>query len=115
MLFLVLQDEPTRWDSTFQMIKRVIRCRDYLNQLSATYKLPDLSYNTLTSICEALDIAAAVTNELSARDATASLILPIFESLRTLGNIDSDDITESVQGLIAKRLKDRMGALESNR
>jgi hypothetical protein len=112
--FFNLQDEPTRWDSTYCMLRRVIECREFLDQLSNSHKLPDLAYNTLTAMADSLDVAATITKELSTRDATISLILPIYESVRKLGDVESEDVGQRIQGQIAKHLEKRMTTLVDN-
>lgn len=107
---------PTRWNSTHNMLKRIVESRTVLADLaqknyktsSGTFCLPDLAYNELSKVVTALQPAADFTNELSNRKACLSLVLPVYEQLKNLAKNQDFDVATSVQQDIAKALEKRM-------
>jgi hypothetical protein len=91
-LMLVL-DVPTRWNSTFYMIKRYLQMKDVVNLYIERQKpivgkvhlkdlkLSDSEVEILQEICNHLSIFEESTRYMSARDSLLSTVIPSFTVL----------------------------------
>lgn len=96
----LIQDEPTRWDSTFQMIERLLEQKNAVSlcssELNLSTTLTSCDWNTIGSIEPILKLFAEVTKTVSKSSCSISEVIPILNSLRRA--IKSDD-TKGLQSM----------------
>ena len=82
----LIQDEPTRWDSSYYMLERLVEQRRALSLYDADHGLPEqLSANEwqqAEKIVNLLEPVQRVTKELSAKEASISQVIPFLETLQ---------------------------------
>jgi len=120
----LFKDIKTRWDSTYEFLKRLLEYRAVIGALSTgtydafddeleetvTYKLPALNFGTLQNLITALEPFAEYTKQLSARDASIAEILPIYYAVKAMSRSTTSQVTkDAVNGLI-----DRMAEMENS-
>jgi hypothetical protein len=106
------------------MLKRIVESRVVLNELAATiynsgvkkWSIPDLSYNELAQLTDALQPISDFTKQLSSRDSSIASILPIYETLRSSVNPTNLrlDSRSRVQQIIAEELEERMTSMKDS-
>lgn len=120
----LVQDVPTRWNSTFLMIKRFLLLHEPLKATLALIDkdLPTLTQNDWKMACElmlCLKPFFAVTESVSGEKyATASLIIPLVNSLisvceKLAAKQFSPDVHEVAEKLL-KEVNERFGNLENS-
>ena len=82
----LMQDEPTRWDSTYYMLECLVEQHRAISLYDADYGLPErLSANDwqqAEKIVKLLEPIQRVTKELSAKEASISKVIPFLETLK---------------------------------
>ena len=82
----VLNDCPTRWDSTFQMIERAVDIKEDIIEYSEVYKC-NVEFHTndwilMEKISELLGLFYSITKQMSHRYANSGDIIPHIQVLR---------------------------------
>jgi len=80
--------------------------------------LPSLDFDKLQKLVDVLEPFAEYTKQLSSRKSSIAEILPIFYSIKSMLNNDSNsqfDVKEQVEKVIIERLTDRMNEMENSR
>lgn len=120
------QDITTRWNSTFDMFKRILEVKESLiSTLAINYpnvvNLTNEDFNILEKCCEILEVFKDVTEEMSSeKNVTASKIILLSSSLKRysvnyLNN--TPDLPEGVQRLgqsLVSSLNKRFDNIEQN-
>lgn len=80
--------------------------------------MPSLDFDKLQKLVDVLEPFAEYTKQLSSRKSSIAEILPIFYSIKSMLNNDSNsqfDVKEQVEKVIIERLTDRMNEMENSR
>ena len=91
-----MQDEPTRWDSTYYMLSRMVQQHRAISLYDADFGLPEQlnsnEWQQAEKIVKLLEPVQRVTKELSAKEAMLSQVIPFIEILKMeLGSTGDDD------------------------
>ena len=111
----LIQDEPTRWDSSYYMLERVVEQRRAISLYDADHGLPEkLSANEwqqADKVVKLLEPFQRVTKELSANDASISQVIPFIETLKEelSSSKDSDLGIKTTKQEMLKFLKSQFG------
>ena len=115
----LIQDEPTRWNTTFYMLQRLLELKVAITAARAELDVPnELSSSNWTlaeKTVKILQIYEEATREASGNYPTAGVIIPVVNSI-----IRSLEITDGYAGAMKmkremlKSLKDRYKHMESN-
>ena len=118
----VLNDCPTRWDSTFQMIERAVDIKEDIIEYSKVY-VCNVQFNTtewilMEKMSELLGLFYSITKQMSHRNANSGYIIPHIQVLR---KYVTDEVTKfRLTGLNAtlaslyESFEDRFSSYENN-
>lgn len=116
----LIQDVPTRWNSTYYMVNRFLELRGPINDTVIRHKsappmLTDMELSISSAVLPVLWPLKAATKEISADKYTSSSkITPIVH--RMTSKIKSlsikEPITKKVQNITLRGINKRMGAIE---
>ena len=92
----LIQDEPTRWDSTYYMLSHIIQQRRAITLYDTDFGLPEQlnsnEWQQAEKIVKLLEPVQRVTKELSGKDAMLSQVIPFIEILKMeMGSTGDDD------------------------
>lgn len=121
----LLQDVPTRWNSTFYMLDRFIRLQDAikatvaLSNLDGSYTLTVDEWEIIRQLCQVLKPFEEVTKTISGEAyLTASLVIPLVNGLDSVYTIFAEkpfvQCIKNVVILFQNSLKERLGSLENS-
>ena len=115
----LIQDEPTRWNTTFYMLQRLLELKVAITAAGAELDVPiELSSSNWTlaeKIVKILQIYEEATRKASGNYSTAGVIIPVVNSImRSLEISDSDAGVMKMKREMLKSLKDRYRHMESN-
>ena len=103
----LMQDEPTRWDSTYYLLDRLVEQRRAISLYDSDFELPDrLSSNEwqlAEKVVSLLEPMQRITKELSARGAVISEVIPFLEILKTELGEESSDTQEKFRGILSTK------------
>ena len=101
----LMQDEPTRWDSTYYLLDRLVEQRRAISLYDSDFELPDrLSSNDwqlAEKVVSLLEPMQRITKELSARGVVISEVMPFLEILKTELGKESSDTQEKFRGILS--------------
>ena len=116
----LIQDEPTRWNTTFYMLERLIEQRKALTAASVELNVPvELSTSNWTlaeKVVTVLQVFEEATREASGHYSSSALVIPLVNSiLRSLEITDGDSgVTQMKRGMLVS-LQTRYCDMESNK
>jgi len=116
----LMQDEPTRWDSSYYMLERLVEQRRAISLYDADYGLPEQlsasDWQQAEKILKLLEPFQRVTKELSAKDASVSQVIPFIETLKIelSSSKDSDLGIKTTKQEMLKSLKARFGYIHGD-
>ena len=111
----LIQDEPTRWDSSYYMLERVVEQRRAISLYDADHGLPEIlsanEWQQADKVVKLLEPFQCVTKELSANDASISQVILFIETLEEelSSSKDSDLGIKTTKQKMLKSLKSRFG------
>ena len=116
----LIQDEPTRWNTTFYMLQRLLELKVAITAAGAELDVPiELSSSNWTlaeKIVKILQIYEEATCEASGNYSTAGVIIPVVNSIMcSLEISDSDTGVMRMKREMLKSLKDHYRYMESNK
>ena len=89
----LVQNEPTRWDSTYYLLDRSVEQRREISLYDTDFELPEKLNSNQWQLAEKavklLEPMQRITKELSARRAVISEVIPSLEILKTELNEES--------------------------
>ena len=108
----LIQDEPTRWDSTYYMLSRIIQHHRAITLYDPDFGLPEQlnsnEWQQAEKIVKLLEPVQGVTKELSGKDAMLSQVIPFIEILKIeMGSTGDDRGIISTKEVMLKSLKSR--------
>ena len=115
----LIQDEPTRWNTTFYMLQRLLDLKVAITAAGAELDVP-IELNNSNWILEEkavkiLQIYEEATHEASGNYATAGVVIPVVNSkICSLEISDSDAGIMKMKREMLKSIKDRYKHMESN-
>ncbi|XP_046403790.1 zinc finger BED domain-containing protein 4-like [Ischnura elegans] len=118
----MVQDEPTRWNSTYYMLKRLLEQKDAIVLLSSkgdailsVDMIPD-DWKTMEFGVQLLEIFETATNQLSKENSTISEIIPLIHTVMKVTK--NQDVSGSgLMGLkndLISSMKRRYPSVEAN-
>ena len=112
----LIQDEPTRWNTTFYMLQRLLDLKVAVTAAGAELiELSNSNWMLAEKAVKILQIYEEATREASGNYATAGVIIPVVNSIiRSLEISDSDAGVMKMKREMLKSLKDRYKHMESN-
>ena len=114
----LVQDEPTRWNSTLYMLQRLIEQKMALGAYATEYSIPQLTPHQVTLANKVIKIMAPieeVTKSISADAATVSVIIPFVRILsKTLSQNDEDSGVRTMKNEMKSSLMRRFSNIEEN-
>lgn len=119
-IHILVQDVPTRWDSTYLMLNRLneqrVAVQAVLPELNISYDLNTQQWILLQQVVQILKYFEEVTKALSNNDTTLADAIPLVNSLfKALELEGSKSVDQAVGNMAAKlttKLSERLGALE---
>lgn len=116
----LIQDVPTRWNSTYYMIQRFLELKSTVSDILICHKtappmLTGLELNIASSLLNILRPLEAATKEISGdKYCTGSKVIPLVRCmLSKLKTFTTDEpLVMEVQKLVLKEINKRMGAIE---
>ncbi|XP_054285024.1 zinc finger BED domain-containing protein 4-like [Macrosteles quadrilineatus] len=83
----LIQDEPTRWNTTFYMLKRLVEQKDALTlmsgkpEVSLPVELTSDDFRTMQTAVEILEIFETATRQVSKESSSISEIIPLINTI----------------------------------
>ena len=103
----LVQDEPTRWDSTYYLLNRLVEQRRAICLYDTDFELPERlntnEWQLAEKVVKLLEPMQRITKELSARKAVISEVIPFLEILKTELEEESDDAQEKFRGILSTK------------
>ena len=103
----LMQDEPTRWDSTYYLLDRLVEQRRAICLYESDFELPDRlgsnEWQLAEKVVNLLEPMQRITKELSARGAVISEVIPFLEILKTKLGEESSDTQEKFKGVLSTK------------
>ena len=106
----LMQDEPTRWDSTYYMLERLVEQRRAISLYDTDFELPDRlnsnEWQLAEKIVKLLEPMQRITKEFSAKGAIVSQVIPFLEILKM--ELDSNqssepETTDKLRGILTTK------------
>ena len=114
----LVQDEPTRWNSSLYMLLRLQEQKMALAAYASEYSIDQLSGNQLdliNKIINALSPIEEVTKSISADATSISVIIPFLRIIRkTLDDHHQDSGIRTMKSEMKKSLEKRFAGVERN-
>ena len=115
----LIQDEPTRWNTTFYMLKRLLEQKKAVTAASVELEVPIEMTNANWALAEkamkVLQVYEEATREASGDYSSASVVIPVVNSImRSLEVSDSDAGVMKMKREMLASLKHRYENMESN-
>lgn len=115
----IIQDEPTRWNSTYYMLNRLLEQKNAIllvtpqfgNASRQTKELTSEQWESLVPLVEALKIFEDVTKTVSSSSVTVSEIIPIINAVNV--SLDKIDRYGNFKAALQESLHRRYGECES--
>lgn len=118
----LIQDVPTRWNSTYYMIQRFLELKNVVSDILICHKaappmLTGAELNIASSLLNILRPLEAATKEISAdKYCTSSKVIPLvhcmLSKLKSQTHAIDEPLVMEVHKLILKEINKRMGAIE---
>ena len=106
----LIQDEPTRWDSTYYMLECLVEQRRAISLYDTDFEFPDRlnsnEWQLSDKIVKLLEPMQRITKEFSAKGATVSQVIPILEILKMELNSNhssESETTNKFKGIITTK------------
>ena len=104
----LVQDEPTRWDSTYYLLDRLVEQRRAISLYDTDFELPERlnsnEWQLAEKVIKLLEPMQRITKELSARRAVISEVIPFLEILKSeLEEDSSSDTQEKFRGVLSTK------------
>ncbi len=115
----LIQDEPTRWNTTFYMLQRLLEQKKAITaagvELEVPIELTSANWALAEKAMKVLQVYEEATREASGDYSSASVVIPVVNSImRSLEVSDSDTgVMKMKRGMLAS-LKHRYENMESN-
>ena len=106
----LMQDEPTRWDSTYYMLERLVEQQRAISLYDTDFELPDRlnsnEWQLAEKIVKLLEPMQRITKEFSAKGAMVSRVIPFLEILKM--ELDSNqsskpETTDKFRGILTTK------------
>ena len=115
----LIQDEATRWNTTFYMLERLIELKVAITatgvELEVPIELSSSHWALAEKTVKILQVYEEATREASGNYATAGVIIPVVNSImRSLEVFDSDSGVMKMKREMLKSLKECYRHIESN-
>ncbi|XP_074115784.1 E3 SUMO-protein ligase ZBED1-like [Cotesia typhae] len=118
----LIQEVPTRWNSTYYMIERFLELRTVVNNIIILHKnappmLTASELSVLSSVLQILRPIEAATKEVSGdKYCTSSKVIPLIHCLllKVKPLKVEESLAQELQTLVLKEIDKRMGAIERN-
>ena len=118
----LIQDEPTRWNTSYYMLDRLIEQRQAICAAEIECKinteLSSQSWQLAEKVVKVLKPFEEATTAVSAEGSSAALIIPVVNSLiHFLENMtsDEDEGIRTMKGKMLLSIKTRFAAMETNK
>jgi len=102
----LVQDEPTRWDSTYYLLDCLVEQRRAISLYDTDFELPERlninEWQLAEKVVKLFEPMQRITKELSARKAVISEVIPFSEILKTELEV-SDDTQEKFRGVLSSK------------
>ncbi|XP_046975191.1 E3 SUMO-protein ligase ZBED1-like [Vanessa cardui] len=116
----LIQEVPTRWNSTYYMIERFLELRTVVNNIIIRHKnappmLTASELSVLSSVLQILRPIEAATKEVSGdKYCTSSKVIPLIHCLllKVKPLKVEESLAQELQSLVLKEIDKRMGAIE---
>lgn len=116
----LIQEVPTRWNSTYYMIERFLELRSVVNNIIIRHKnappmLTASELSILSSVLQILRPIEAATKEVSGdKYCTSSKVIPLIHCLllKVKPLKVEESLAQELQSLILKEIDKRMGVIE---
>ena len=103
----LMQDEPTRWDSTYNLLDCLVEQRRAISLYDSDFELPDRlnsnEWQLAEKVVKLLEPMQRITKELSARGTVISEVIPFLEILKTKLGEESSDTQEKFRGILSTK------------
>lgn len=117
----LVQSVPTRWNSTYYMVQRLLELRTVVNDIlfrhtNAPSMLSGSEISVASQVLHILRPLEAVTKEISGdKYCTSSKIIPLVRCMRSniTSAVTEESVAKEVQKLALQEINKRMGAIES--
>ena len=114
----LIQDEPTRWNSTFYMLQRLMEQKMALGAYASEYTIPQLTPRQIdiaNKVIKVMTIIEEVTRSISADAATVSVIIPFVRIVsKSLSQSDDDTGVRTMKNEMKSSLMRRFADVEDN-
>ena len=115
----LIQDEPTRWNTTFYMLQRVVELRVASTtagvELDVPVELTSSNWLLTEKVVKILQIYEEATREASGNYATVAVVIPVVKSImRSLEISDSDAGVTRMKREMLRSLRECYRQMESN-
>ena len=98
------QDEPTRWNSSYYMLKRLVEQRKAISaanaEAGASFDLSAAQWKLAEKVIKLLQPFEEATEDISSNSSSIALFIPIVNSLNKLLQVDEED-----HGIMAMKRK----------
>ena len=103
----LVQDEPTRWDSTYYLLDRLVEQRRAISFYDTDFELPEKlnsnEWQLAEKVVKLLEPMQRITKELSAKRAVISEVIPFLEILKSELNEESGDTQKKFRGILSTK------------
>jgi len=119
----MVQSVPTRWNSSYLMLERLIKQKDALALYESRFNLPDSitpnQWKIAENVCNLLFPFYDITKIISRDDITCSVVIPFVKNLiKHLSNQDQPDTQfhgiGKMKAILQKSLEDRFCNIEAD-
>lgn len=104
----LIQDVITRWNSTFYLIDRLLKCQNVLSHVAVDYKkcsaLNEVDFQKLEDLAAILAPFEKVTKTMSERSESISSVLPAYFALKAHLTSKNDLFSETVSSGLTRRM-----------
>ena len=111
------QDEPTRWNSSFYMLKRLVEQRKAINaanaEASTSFDLTPIQWKLAGKVIKSLQPFEEATEDLSSETSLVALFIPIVNWLNRLLQVHEEDHgTMAMKRKMLSSMENRIGNCE---
>ena len=111
----IIQDVPTRWNSTFYMLERIVSQKLALVEFASTYECDSMTANQwklAQTVLETLRPFEVLTREASAKTATQAMVIPSVRMMqRVLQRLECKGI-QTIRDSLLESLEKRFSNVE---
>ena len=112
----LIQDEPTRWDSTYYMLERLVEQRRAISLYDTDFELPDRLHSNEWHLAERvvalLEPMQRITKEFSAKGAMVSQVIPFLKILKMELDSSEPETTDKFRGILTTK-EEMVSSLDS--